>query len=201
MNILQQLSDEMADTTAAVTQAVVQIQDRQGGVGSGTIWNADGLIITNAHVVLRGHHHMRVSHDLSVLLPDGRTRSARVVAVDEENDLAALQVDVSSLPVVTIGDSASLRPGQWVMAIGHPWGVRNALTAGVIIGTGDDMPEIHTGREWIALDLQLRPGHSGGPLVDVEGRVVGINTMISGPEVGFAIPVDKVKAFLQQVTV
>jgi serine protease Do len=85
------------------------------------------------------------------------------------------------------------------MALGHPWGVPGAATAGVVIGTGEDMPEMPlTGRDWIAVGLHLRPGHSGGPLVDSQGRLVGINTMMIGPEVGMAVPVHVVKAFLRR---
>jgi len=75
--------------------------------------------------------------------------------------------------------------------------VRDAMTAGVVIGAGADLPEMRPGREWIALNLTLRPGHSGGPLVDTDGRLLGVNTMITGPEVGFAIPVHVVKGFLK----
>ncbi len=95
------------------------------------------------------------------------------------------------------GDSKAVKPGQWVMAMGHPWGVIDSITAGVVIGVGGDLPEIATGREWIALNLRLRPGHSGGPLVDIDGKLIGVNTMITGPEVGFAIPSDMVKRFLK----
>ncbi len=85
------------------------------------------------------------------------------------------------------------------MALGHPWGVANAATAGVVIGIGTDFPEMRrSGREWIAVSLTLRPGHSGGPLVDVQGRLVGINTIMTGPEVGMAVPVHVAKFFLKQ---
>jgi S1-C subfamily serine protease len=85
------------------------------------------------------------------------------------------------------------------MALGHPWGVSGAATAGVVIGVGNDLPEMPwSDREWIAVGLHLRPGHSGGPLVDAQGRLVGINTMMTGLEVGMAVPVHVVKAFLKQ---
>jgi S1-C subfamily serine protease len=209
--LLQQFSDAMADTYGGVQRSLIQLRDRRGSIGAGTVWHADGLIVTNAHVVLdypqvphpgpgyaRGHGRKRRHRDLHVVLRDGSEHPARLLAVDEANDLAALAVDADNLPVITPGNSRLLRPGQWVMALGHPWGVPDALTAGVVIAMGGDLPEMQTGREWIALNLRLRPGHSGGPLVDTQGRLVGINTLITGPEVGFAIPVHTVTSFLKQ---
>jgi serine protease Do len=191
--VLQQLNDALAETIEHVCRSLVQISNGRGA-GAGTIWHGDGLIITNAHVV-HGHHN------LSVTLPDQRTLPAQVIAYDESLDLAALAVDARDLPTSEIGDSLRLKPGHWVMAVGHPWGVKGAVTSGVVIGTGASLPEmgeIQPNREWIALSLHMRPGHSGGPLVDAEGRVVGINTMITGPDVGFAIPVHTVKHFLKE---
>jgi S1-C subfamily serine protease len=191
--LLQQLNDALADTVDSVRKSLVQITNGQG-VGAGTIWHSDGLIITNAHVV-RGHH------SLNVTLPDKRKLPAQVIAYDESADLAALAVEARDLPTIEIGDSRQLKAGQWVMAVGHPWGVQGAVTSGVVIGIGANLPEMgqmQPGREWIALSLHMRPGHSGGPLVDSEGRLVGINTMITGPDVGFAIPVQTVKSFLKE---
>lgn len=197
--LFQQWSETMADVTAEAQRALVQITDGRGSIGAGTIWHSDGLIVTNAHVVTdydrRGLMRMR---ELHVVLPDGRQLPASVLAVDAEKDLAALAVNASDLPTVEPGDSQALRPGEWVLALGHPWGVRDALTAGVVIGAGDNLPEMQPGREWIALNLTLRPGHSGGPLVNTAGRVVGMNTMISGPEVGFAVPAHVIKTFLRE---
>ena len=130
-------------------------------------------------------------------MPDGRDLPAKVIARDEESDLAALTVDAKGLTAVQLGDSRALRAGQWVMAIGHPWGVVGAATAGIVIGTGAGWPE-GPSREAIAVSLHLRPGHSGGPLMDVEGRLVGINVMMQGPDVGVAIPVHVAKKFLRQ---
>lgn len=192
-NLLQQLNDALADTIDTVCASLVQIVNGRGA-GAGTIWHADGLIITNAHVV-------RGRHGLHVVLPDGRRLPATVIAYDEALDLAALSVPASGLPTIELGDSRALKPGQWVMAVGHPWGVRGAVTSGVVIGVGAQLPEVgeaQPGREWIALDLHMRPGHSGGPVVDANGRLVGINTMITGPDVGFAIPVHTVKRFLKE---
>ncbi len=188
--LIQALNDEMAEIAERVRASVVVIGNGGEGFGAGTIWHPDGLLITNAHVASR--------RTLEVLLPDGARLPATPLAVDKHNDIAALAVDARGLPTIELGDSRRVRVGQWVMALGHPWGVANALTAGIVIGVGDDLPETDPGREWIALSLRLRPGHSGGPLVDVDGRLIGINTMISGPEVGFAVPVHVVKAFLKE---
>jgi S1-C subfamily serine protease len=188
--ILQQLNNQMADTIERVRGSLVQISNGRGA-GAGTIWHSDGLIITNAHVV-RGRDHLKVT------LPDGHTLPAQLIAMNVQLDLAALSVDAVDLPTIEIGDSRRLKPGQWVMAIGHPWGIHGAVTSGLVIGFGGQRPEMQPGREWIALDLHMRPGHSGGPLVDAAGRLVGINTMITGPDVGFAIPVQVVKTFLKE---
>lgn len=205
-NILQAFSDDMATIATNTQRALVQITDGQNSIGSGTIWHADGLIITNAHVIvergmMRHGRYGRVpvnrQRDVHVVLGDGRELPVKVIAVDEENDLAAISVDATDLPTIVVGDSKAVKPGQWVMAMGHPWGVIDSITAGVVIGVGGDLPEIATGREWIALNLRLRPGHSGGPLVDIDGKLIGVNTMITGPEVGFAVPSDTVKRFLK----
>jgi serine protease Do len=191
VNLLAQFSDEMANIAAKARQSVVRIVGSQGSIGAGTIWHSDGLIITNAHVVSRG--------DVAVLLPNEKDNPypTQVLAYDREQDIAALYINAINLPTISVGDSRSVRSGEWVMALGHPWGVRDSLTAGIVIGAGADLPEMQSGREWLALSLHLRPGHSGGPLLNVDGEIIGINTMITGPEVGFAIPVHTVKAFLK----
>jgi serine protease Do len=189
---IEQLNNALADRIESVHHSLVQISNGQGA-GAGTIWHSDGLIITNAHVI-RGHDN------LNITLPDGRKLPAQVIAADDQLDLAALAIQADNLPTIELGDSRKLKAGQWVMAVGHPWGVQGAVTSGVVIGIGANLPEMgqmQPGREWIALSLHMRPGHSGGPVVDAAGKLVGINTMITGPDVGFAIPVHTVKAFLK----
>ena len=189
--VLQQLNSEMASVVEGVAGSLVLVRNGGGGAGAATIWHPDGLLITNAHVVGRG--------PLTVVLLDGRALPARVAAHDAAHDLAALVVDATGLPTIKLGDSRTLRPGQWVMALGNPSGVRGAVTAGVVTGTGQVGLRIPgSGREWIVVSLHLRPGYSGGPLLDVEGRLVGINTMMAGPDVGMAVPVHVVKAFLRE---
>ena len=195
MSIWQEINAANAQTIDTVSQSLVQVQDATGSIGAGTIWHEDGLIITNAHVVL-GRRDLR--QNLEVVLGDGSVFPTEVLAVDKKRDIAALVIDAHKLPTIQIGNSDALVPGSWVSAIGHPWGVADAVTSGVVIGKGKDLPERVDHYEWIALNLTLRPGHSGGPLINKQGELVGINTMIRGPEVGFAIPVNTVKHFLQQ---
>jgi len=169
---------------------LVQVRDGVQGAGSGTIWEDEGLIVTNAHVARHRH--------VEVLLPGGRRSIAHVLSVDPHRDLAVLRVEAHGSPGLVPGSSRNLRPGELVMAVGHPWGVEGGTTFGAVIGVGADLPENPApGRELIAVSLQLRPGHSGGPLVDVQGRLVGICAMMAGPEVGLAIPVEVVRDFLQ----
>ena len=187
----QQVNDELGDLVAGVKRSLVQVQSGDRGGGAGSIWHPDGLIVTNAHVVR--------ARTLQVVLPDGTRLGARVLAHDRHLDVAVLSVAETGLPSIQLGDSRTLQPGQWVTALGHPWGIHGAATSGVIIGVGPDLPEMPPGdRELIAVGLQLRPGYSGGPLVDDQGRLVGLNTMMVGPEVGVAVPVQVVKKFLRE---
>ena len=188
--LLAQLSDDMADVVELVRKSLVQVRNGRHGAGAGSVWHPDGLIITNAHVAQGGK--------TQIILSDGRSLPARVVAQDTSADLAALAVEASGLPAISLGDSKLLHPGEVVLAMGHPWGVTGAVTAGVVIGSGPAPAEAPIpDREWIAASLRLRPGHSGGPMMDTHGRLVGINTMITGPEVAMAVPVHVVKAFLR----
>lgn len=215
--LLQQLDGEMAALVDRARQSLVEISNGQRGHGAGTIWHPDGLVLTNAHVV-----HV---HSPQVTLPDGRTLPARLLACNPKLDLAALRIEAAGLPTVELGDSTRLRAGEWVMALGHPWGVAGAVSGGVVIGVGAEWAElprprddsrglssrprrgrsetrqVHSeppGGEWLVAGLQLRPGHSGGPMIDARGRLVGINTLMAGPGVGVAVPVHVVKRFLQQ---
>jgi serine protease Do len=188
-NLLQQLNFEMAGVVSQVRRSLVQIRDGRGGAGAGTLWHSDGLIMTNAHVVQRDR--------VEVALADGRILPGRLLARDPETDLAALTIEGRDFPTIELGDSKNLRPGQWVLALGHPWGVVGAVSAGPVINVGLPPELPHLSREFVQAGLQLRPGHSGGPMVDVQGRLIGINTMITGPEVGLAVPLHVVKTFLR----
>ena len=188
--LLQELNTNIAELVDKTRGSLVQITNGCG-TGAGTIWHPEGLIITNAHVVGRS--------PLRIVLPDGTTTPARILAHDVANDVAALLVEASGLPAINLGESRSLKSGQWVLAMGNPWGVVGSVTFGAVIGAGTDLLEgMASGREWVAVNLHLRPGYSGGPLIDSQGRLVGINTMMTSPDIGMAVPVHVVKAFLRR---
>ena len=158
------------------------------GMGSGFIVSADGYILTNAHVVAD-------ADEISVRLTDRREFSASLVGTDARTDVAVIKIDAQDLPVVSIGDPSTLRTGEWVLAIGSPFGLANTATAGIVsatsrsVGGGSPVPFIQT-------DVAVNPGNSGGPLFNLNGEVVGINSMIfsqSGGYMGisFAIPIDE----------
>jgi serine protease Do len=170
---------------AAVLRAVT-VEVRTGGAwaGSGVIWH-DGLVITNAHVATRP--------DPVVRLADGRTLVARVVRRDPVRDLAALDLGVRGLAAAAIGDDRTLRPGELVLALGHPLGVTGALAIGVV--HAGPAADAH-GARWLRADVRLAPGNSGGPLADAWGRVVGLNTMVIDG-LGYAVPSGAVARFLR----
>ncbi|MEK8045053.1 DegQ family serine endoprotease [Ideonella margarita] len=156
------------------------------GVGSGFVLTADGLIMTNAHVV-------DGADELIVTLTDKREFKARVIGADKRTDVAVVKIDATGLPAVKVGDVSRLKVGEWVMAIGSPFGLDNTVTAGIVSAkqrdTGDFLPFIQT-------DVAINPGNSGGPLLNMRGEVVGINSQIYSPSGGyagisFAIPIDE----------
>jgi serine protease Do len=177
------LGDELARIAERLRRATVQVRDGYAsGHGSGVIWSPDGVIVTNAHVVR--------SPSLHVTLSDGREFTAHMVARHPRRDLVTLKIEGEALPTLTVRDASSLRAGELVLAVGHPWGEVNALSVGVV----------HTairGRQgMLVADVRLAPGNSGGPLADAEGQLVGINCMIAN---GFAvaIPINAVTRFLR----
>jgi S1-C subfamily serine protease len=188
--LLSQLNAEMSAVIDKAWRSLVQVQNGRRGAGAGTVLHPDGLIITNAHVVQR--------RSPKIGLWDGRTMTGRLLAFDERLDLAAVAVDGDGLPTIELGNGGALRPGQWVVALGHPWGVIGAATAGMLIDVSRPVEGLPFDGTLIQAGLHLRPGHSGGPMVDGDGRLVGINTMIAGPDVGLAVPIQTVKQFLKQ---
>jgi S1-C subfamily serine protease len=185
------LEADAADVVERARASLLVIVNGGRGAGAGVVWDRRGTVITNAHVAAKGR--------LRGQRPDGETRKVELLAVDSDLDLAALKVDGNGLTPLAHGDARALRPGDWVYALGNPWGVVGAATGGVVIGLGSDLPETPArGREWLALGLHLRPGHSGGPVIDSAGRLVGINTMMTGPEVGMAIPIHAVRDFVRR---
>ncbi len=191
-SIWQAINQAAGQVVETVQRSIVQIRGSQGGIGAGTIWHKDGLILTSAHVITA-----QPEGSLRVLLSDGTIAIPQIIALDREQDIAALHIDVNNLPAIQVGRSRDVMPGQWLMALGHPWGVPDALTAGIVIGTGRELPQMN-GRDWLALDMSMRPGHSGGPVFTPQGEMVGINTLITGPQVSFAVPVDLATLFLKE---
>ncbi|WP_426113358.1 Do family serine endopeptidase [Massilia sp. PWRC2] len=161
-------------------------QEIQRGIGSGFVISADGLILTNAHVV-------EGADDVIVTLTDRRELKAKVLGADKRTDVAVLKVDGANMPFLRIGDSNKIRVGEWVIAIGSPFNLENSVTAGIISAkardTGDYLPLIQS-------DVAVNPGNSGGPLINMRGEVVGINSQIATLSGGyngisFAVPIDE----------
>ncbi len=166
-------------------RSTVLVLPGERGNGSGVIWSADGVIVTNAHVV-RGSQ-MRVQ------LWDGREFDAALVSRDTSRDLAELRISAANLPAASAADSSQVRPGELAIAIGNPLGFVGALTTGVVHAVG---PLRRFGSQsWVQADVRLAPGNSGGPLADARGRIIGINTMVAG-RLALAVPSNAVSNFL-----
>jgi serine protease Do len=185
------LGDELAHLADRVRDSVALVRGSRNGAGSGVVWDARGLVITNHHVVPGG--------EAEVFLHNGAGLRARVLRRHAELDLAALVLEgdiAGARPVAApIGDSDVLRPGQLVLAVGNPLGERNAVAIGMLSGAGA-LRWPGGRRDVLQVAIQLWPGNSGGALVDVEGRVVGIPHMVVGPGLALAIPSRAVLQFL-----
>jgi serine protease Do len=160
---------------------------RQKGTGSGVIISADGYILTNSHVA-------GDADQINVKLADGRELKAKVIGKDTETDLAVIKVDAQNLSFAKLGDSDKLEQGEWVIALGSPFGLQQTMTAGIVSATGRDLG-VGAGQftNFIQTDASINPGNSGGPLINMQGEVVGINTLIfsqtgTNSGIGFAIP-------------
>jgi serine protease Do len=186
----------LVDTSTAIAAArpsVVAVFGRKHGAGAGILWSADGLVVTNRHVVSRRMGSARI------LLADERQLEAELVATDDEVDLALLRVQADNLPAARIGDSNKLRVGEMVFTLGHPWGQRNAASFGIVSQLGKAETRGERGSiPVIRTDARLAPGNSGGPLINASGEVVGINTMIIGGDQGIAIPSSVAVDFVKQ---
>jgi serine protease Do len=158
------------------------------GLGSGFIISHDGFVLTNAHVVAG-------DGEVTVRLADAKREfKAKVIGADERSDIALIKIEASGLPTVKLGKSASLQPGEWVAAIGSPFGFENTITAGIVSATGRSLPA-ETYVPFIQTDVAVNPGNSGGPLINLAGEVVGVNSMIYSQTggymgVSFAIPIE-----------
>jgi serine protease Do len=172
-------------------------QQRQSGVGSGFIVDADGTILTNYHVV-------DGAQKLSVTLSDGKSYEAKVIGRDQKSDIAVIKIDAGhNLPAAPLGDSDQLEVGEWVMAIGNPFGLDHTVTSGIVSAKGRNIGQ-GPYDNFIQTDASINPGNSGGPLINLRGEVVGINSAIfsqSGGNIGigFAIPSNAVKELLPQL--
>ena len=171
-------------------------EDRPRGVGSGFILSTDGLVMTNAHVV-------EGANEVIVTLTDNREFKAKIIGADKRSDVAIVKIEATGLPAVKIGDISRLKVGEWVMAIGSPFGLENTVTAGIVSAkqrdTGDYLPFIQT-------DVAINPGNSGGPLINMRGEVVGINSQIYSRSGGFqgisfAIPIDEATRVSEQLRI
>ena len=170
------------------------------GLGSGFIIRPDGTIVTNAHVVAGATR-------ISVAMRDGTTYPARLIGIDETNDLAVLKIDARNLPVAPLGNSSNLLIGEWAIAIGNPYGfilanTEPSVTVGVVSGTGRNLAAQNEGSgvyvDMIQTDASINPGNSGGPLVNAVGEVIGVNSSIFSPSggsvgIGFAIPINRAR--------
>lgn len=167
-------------------------------LGSGFIISSDGYILTNFHVI-------KGADEIIVRLSDRRELVAKVVGSDERSDLAVLKIPADNLPIVKIGKSKDLKVGQWVLAIGSPFGFDHSATAGIVSALGRNLPSENY-VPFIQTDVPINPGNSGGPLIDAAGRVIGINSQIeAGGQgggnvgIGFAVPIDTASEIAQQL--
>lgn len=191
-DFLNTLSSNSSELYESIQRSLVVVRGHRFGAGAGVIWRKDGIILTNSHVVNR--------HTPQVLLWDGSEVPAGLVACDKEIDLAILRIDARDLPAAAVVPPNSIRIGELVFAVGHPWGQRGYVTSGIVSalssvetrGSRRVVPIIRT-------DATLAPGNSGGPLVNANGQVIGINTMIVGGDQGVAIPAQLAEAFINDV--
>lgn len=200
---LKQLDTQFADLVEEVGRSVVHIRTENGnmqGQGSGVIVREDGWIVTNDHVV-------NGAKDVTVILANGREYKGRVIeSNDDRNDLAVVKIEAKKLPVATFADSSRVRPGEYAIAVGAPFGLENTVTIGHISATGrmnaagGATGEVRTYSNMIQTDAPINPGNSGGPLLNIDGEIVGINSSIysgsmvaANAGIGFAIPSNQVK--------
>jgi serine protease Do len=184
-----------SDTPSGPPLNPVQSPYAKRGTGSGVIVSPDGYILTNNHVA-------GASADIRVRLYDGREFSARRIGTDAETDLALIRIEARNLPYATLGDSSKLEQGEWVIALGSPFGLEQTMTVGIISATGRQFGGTYD--NYIQTDASINPGNSGGPLINMNGEVIGINTMIysrsGGSEgIGFSVPSNMAKSVQEQL--
>jgi serine protease Do len=180
-------SSSLNGMSELLRQAVVEVRSGESGSGTGIIWGGAGLVVTNAHCVRRG---------AALQVGDGeKWRGAQALAYHPHHDLALLAAPSVSGPLLEIRDPDSLRAGELVFAYGHPLGIRDSLAMGVVHAVARDKRT--NDARWVVADVRLAPGNSGGPLVDAEGRLVGINSMVVNG-LGVAVPAGLVHRFVER---
>lgn len=185
---LPALLSAFAATVERIQAGVVAVQGRSGS-GAGIIWSNDGLIATCNHVAQDA--------SLQVTLANGEQRVAEVVARDPEHDIALLRTNGAELLPLARANLDDLRIGQLVIAVGHPLGLMSAATSGMLSGLPD--PAQRDRRRFIQSNIRLLPGNSGGPLTTVDGEVIGINSMVTGPGLGLTVPVDLIAQLAETI--
>lgn len=170
---------------------------RETATGSGVIIDSSGVILTSAHVVQQ-------ARAITAKLPDGRIFHATSFRSDDEHDLAVVKIEGKGLPVARLGDSDALEVGQWVLAIGNPFGLEHTVTAGVVSAVHRRTDASGDGADLIQTDAAINPGNSGGPLIDLRGQVVGINTSIYSQNggyqgIGFALPINLARTVMKKL--
>jgi serine protease Do len=179
-------SSNLNGLAETLQQAVVEVRSGEAASGTGIIWGGAGLVVTNAHCIRRGA-------SLQVIA-GGKWREAHALAYHPHHDLALLAAPSVSGPLLELRDPDSLRTGELVFAHGHPLGIKDALAMGVLHAVTRDKSG---SARWIVADVRLAPGNSGGPLVDAEGRLVGINSMVVNG-LGVAVPSSMVQRFVER---
>jgi serine protease Do len=169
----------------------------QRGEGSGVLVSSDGYVVTNNHVVLQ-------ADEVDVRLSDGREFRAKVVGTDPKTDLAVLKIEATELTAAAWGDSEKMRVGEWVLAVGSPFGLEQTVTAGIVSAKGRANVGLAEYEDFLQTDAAINPGNSGGPLVNMQGEVIGINTAIASRTggnmgVGFAIPSNMARSVMQSI--
>lgn len=189
---VSELDDSLADMVANVQRSLAIVHGHRHGFGAGVIWRNNGMILTNAHVV-----NLLTPR---IVLHDEREFAARVIRHEPEIDLALLKIEADGLVAAKPAAQSEIRTGELVFAIGHPWGQPGYITVGVLGALG--LAQTRGPRRIVPVlrtDAQLAPGNSGGPLVDAAGRVIGLNTLILGGDLGIAIPAYLAEQFVNEV--
>jgi serine protease Do len=206
---LTRFNELLADLADRLKPALVHVRVRRGGpavakddgdspeprrsTGSGFVIDPTGMIVTNAHVVEQAEW-------IQVRLPDGRRFNGRIVGLDTRVDLALIKIDATDLPALPLGDSNRLRVGEFVLALGHPFGLEQSVSFGIVSRKGAPLTVAAPGFDFIQTDAAINPGNSGGPLVNMAGQVIGVNSMAArNGSIGFAIPSNLVKLLVPQL--